>query len=529
MTRRLQSARAAGTVSFAVSISRILGLVREQVLAHFFGANLYSDAWRVAFRIPNLLRDLFAEGALSSAFVPTFTEYLRKRGKQEAWLLGNLVVNGLMVLLGLFALALLLFPNVFVFLMAEGFRDTPDKFEVTTQLLRILSPFLMCIALASVAMGMLNTLNHYFLPALAPALFNLANILAGIFLVPAFERFGVVPIYAMAIGALAGGILQFAVQLPVLWRHGYRYQFRLSYEHEGVKRIAGLIAPAVIGISAVQLNVLINTQLASQIPYTGPLSWLEFAFRIIYLPIGLFGVSVGVVNLREVSAHAVDEKWEDLKETVANSLKLTGLVALPSTLGLMVLARPIVRVLFQHGRFTADDTQWTAYALIVYSIGLTAYSLIKTYVPTFYALKDVRTPVRISITAVAVNIALNLVLLAVLPLRYKYLGLAFGTSTSVMLNSLLLGRGFRRRLGSLEAYAVRAAFLKAGAASALMAVCAYFLHRQVAWHLGDGIFRESVALAITISVAIVVYFGLAHLFHVEEVRLISARVRRLLR
>jgi putative peptidoglycan lipid II flippase len=320
MTRRLQSARAAGTVSFAVSISRIMGLVREQVLAIFFGANIYSDAWRVAFKIPNLLRDLFAEGALSSAFVPTFTEYLRKRGKQDAWLLGNLVVNGLMVLLGLFALALLLFPNVFVFLMAEGFRDVPGKFEITAHLVRILSPFLMFVAMASVAMGMLNTLNHFFLPALAPALFNLAVILAAIFLIPPFNRFGVLPIYAMAIGALSGGILQFAVQLPVLWRHGYRYQFRLSFHHEGVRQIARLIAPAVIGISAVQLNVLVNTQLASQIPYTGPLSWLEYAFRIIYLPIGLFGVSVGVVNLREVSAHAADEKWEDLKETVANSL-----------------------------------------------------------------------------------------------------------------------------------------------------------------------------------------------------------------
>ncbi|RPJ59425.1 MAG: murein biosynthesis integral membrane protein MurJ [Acidobacteria bacterium] len=529
MTRRLQAARAAGTVSFAVSISRILGLVREQVLAHYFGANLYSDAWRVAFRIPNLLRDLFAEGALSSAFVPTFTEYLRKRGKEDAWLLGNLVVNGLMVLLGLFALALLLFPNVFVFLMAEGFRDTPDKFEVTAQLLRILSPFLMFIALASVAMGMLNTLNHFFLPALAPALFNVANILAGIFLVPAFERYGVVPIYAMAIGALAGGILQFAVQLPVLWRHGYRYRFRLSFHHEGVRRIARLIGPAVIGISAVELNVLINTQLASQIGYTGPLSWLEFAFRIIYLPIGLFGVSVGVVNLREVSAHAADEKWEELKETVANSLKLTLLVALPSTFGLIVLARPIVRVLFQHGRFTPADTHWTAYALIVYSIGLTAYSLIKTYVPTFYALKDIRTPVRVSVTAVAVNVGLNLFLMAVLPLRYKYLGLAFGTSTSVILNSVLLGRGFRRRLGSLGKYAVGSAFLKAGTASAIMGICVYFLHRQISLYLGDSLFRESVALAITISVAVVIYFGLAHLLHVEEVRMISARVRRLVR
>ncbi|RPI27344.1 MAG: murein biosynthesis integral membrane protein MurJ [Acidobacteria bacterium] len=529
MVRRAESARAAGTVSFAVLISRILGLVREQVLAHYFGANMYSDAWRVAFRIPNLLRDLFAEGALSSAFVPTFTEYLRKRGKTDAWLLANLIVNGLMVLLGLFALTLLLFPNLFVFLMAEGFRDTPGKFEITTQLLRILAPFLMFVAMASVAMGMLNTLNHFFLPALAPALFNLAIIIAGIFLVPAFDRFGVLPIYAMAIGALAGGILQFAVQLPVLWRHGYRYRLKLSFQHEGVRRIAKLIAPAVVGISAVELNVLINTQLASQIGYTGPLSWLEFAFRIIYLPIGLFGVAVGVVNLREVSAYAVDSKWEELKETVANSLKLTCLVALPSTVGLIVLARPIVRLLFEHGKFTPADTQWTAYALICYSIGLTAYSLVKIFVPTFYALNDTRTPVRVSVTAVAVNIAVNLTLMALLPLEYKYLGLAFGTSVSVILNSLLLARGFRRRLGSFDRYAVRAAFLKTVTASVLMGACVYSLHAVLEPRLGKALIGELAAVGVSMSAGVVVYFGLAHLLHVEEVRMASARVRRLLR
>ena len=527
MARRAQSARAAGTVSFAVLISRILGLVRERVMAHYFGANIYSDAWRVAFRIPNLLRDLFAEGALSSAFVPTFTEYIRKKGKAEAWLLGNLVVNALLVLLGFFALLLLLFPGFFVFVMAEGFRETPGKFELTTILLQILSPFLMFVALASVAMGMLNTLNHFFVPALAPAFFNLAVIAAGLFLVPAFDRLGTLPIYAMAIGALVGGMLQFAFQLPLLWRHGYRYRVRLNFQHEGVRRIAKLIAPAIVGISAVELNVLINTQLASQIGYTGPLSWLEFAFRIIYLPIGLFGVAVGVVNLREVSAYAADAKWEELKETVANSLKLTCLVALPSTVGLIVLARPIVRFLFEHGEFTAADTQWTAYALICYSLGLTAYSLVKIFVPTFYALKDPKTPVRVSITAVAVNVAVNLTLMAVLPLEYKYLGLAFGTSVSVILNSLLLARGFRRHLGSLERYAVRAAFFKTATAAMLMGGCVYFLHAKLEVLTGTTLFGELISLGGSMAAGIVVYFSLAHLFHVEDVRMASARLRRL--
>jgi putative peptidoglycan lipid II flippase len=526
MVRRAQSARAAGTVSFAVFISRILGLVREQVFAHYFGAGMSSDAWRVAFRIPNLLRDLFAEGALSSAFVPTFTEHLKKKGREEAWLLANMVVNSLLVLLGAFSLALLLAPEVFVWLMAAGFNATPGKFELTTQILRILSPFLMFVAIASVAMGMLNTLNHYFLPALAPALFNLAIILAGLLLVPVFGDWGYLPIYAMAIGALAGGILQFAVQLPVLWQQGYRYRPRLNLQHEGLRHIARLIAPALVGISAVEINVLVNTQLASQLGYNGPLSWLEFAFRIIYLPIGLFGVAIGVVNLREVSVHAVEENWEDLKETVANSIKLTLLVALPSTAGLIALARPVVRTLFEHGRFTAADTQWTAYALICYSIGLAAYSLVKIYVPTFYALRDTRTPVRVSITAVATNIAVNLTLIAVLPLEYKYLGLAFGTSVSVILNSLLLARSFEKKVGSLREYSVLPAFLKTFSAAVGMGLVVYFLHGRLEWYLDPGYAGRLVSLTASIAAGMGVYFGLALLLRVEEVRMVVRRLRR---
>jgi putative peptidoglycan lipid II flippase len=526
MARRAQSARAAGTVSFAVFISRILGLVREQVFAYYFGAGLSSDAWRVAFRIPNLLRDLFAEGALSSAFVPTFTEYLKKKGREEAWVLANLVVNSLLILLGAFALALLLAPGFFVWLMAEGFNATPGKFELTTQILRILSPFLMFVAIASVAMGMLNTLNHYFLPALAPALFNLAIILAGVLLVPVFGDWGYLPIYAMAVGALAGGVLQFAVQLPVLWSHGYRYRPRLSLQHEGLRHIARLIMPALVGISAVEINVLVNTQLASQLGYNGPLSWLEFAFRIIYLPIGLFGVAVGIVNLREVSIYAVEEKWQDLKETVANSIKLTLLVALPSTAGLVVLAQPIVRILFEHGRFTAADTQWTAYALICYSIGLTAYSLVKIFVPTFYALKDTRTPVRVSVTAVATNIAVNLTLIAILPFQYKYLGLAFGTSVSVILNSLLLARSFEKRLGSLRDYAVVPALLKTLSAATVMGLVVYFLHGKLEWHLGTSFAGRLGSLLTSIAGGMGVYFAVALLLRVEEVRMVVRRLRR---
>ncbi len=288
MAQAARSARAVGKVSFAVFLSRILGLVRDQVFAKLFGAGLYNDAWLVAFRIPNLLRDLFAEGALSAAFVPTFTDYLHKKGRTDAWVLANLVLSALLVLLGAFTLALSIFSESFVYLLAAGFSDVPGKVEITADLLKILSPFLMLIALASVGMAILNTLNHFFIPALAPALFNVAMISAGIFLVPQFEKWGILPIHAMGVGALVGGLLQYGLQLPLMRRHGYRFRFRIDLGHEGLRKIARLMAPAIVGVSAVQINVLVNTQIASFLQDNGPVSWLSYAFRIIYLPIGLF-------------------------------------------------------------------------------------------------------------------------------------------------------------------------------------------------------------------------------------------------
>ncbi|MFQ5929985.1 MAG: murein biosynthesis integral membrane protein MurJ [Acidobacteriota bacterium] len=528
MAQPALAARAVGKVSFAVFISRILGLVRDQVFAKLFGAGFYNDAWLVAFRIPNLLRDLVAEGALSSAFVPTFTEFLYKRGRSEAWLLANLVLSGLLILLGGFTLVLLIFPESFVYLLAAGFADVPGKVEVTSHLLRILSPFLMLIAMASVAMGILNTLNYFFIPALAPALFNVAVIFSGFFLAPQFEKWGILPIHAMAVGALLGGLLQYCVQVPLLRKQGYRFQLRLDVKHEGVRKIARLIAPAIVGVSAVQINILVNTQIASFLQANGPVSWLSYAFRIVYLPIGLFGVAVGVVNLRDVSLFAAQENWDELKETVANSIKLVSIMAIPSTIGLMVLAVPVVHVLFERGDFTPGDTLHTAYALIFYSLGLFAYSCMKIYVPTFYALGDTRTPVRISLMAVASNLSINLILVfLILPQEYRYVGLALGTALSVTLSNALLARSFKHKLGVLRDYRVMPTFLKTLGAAAVMGAIVYLLNQFFQKHWGEmGLLQEIVALAVCISVGILVYFGCCRLLRIEETRYLFHRLKR---
>ncbi len=527
-----RSVEAAGKVSLAVFLSRVLGLAREMTFAKLFGAGLANDAFVVAFRIPNLFRDLFAEGALSSAFVPTFTEYWRNKSRSEAWLLANLVLSSLLVLLGAFAVLLFLFSEQSVYLVAAGFADEAGKAELTSALIRILSPFLLFVALAAAAMGMLNTMGHFFLPALAPAIFNLVIVVAGFTLAPYFQSRGIEPILAMGVGALLGGFMQFGVQLPLLHRAGFRFRFRLSLSHAGIRRMLLLIGPAVIGLSAVQINILVNTQMASYLqPGDGPVSWLTYAFRILYLPVGLVGVAVGTVNLRNVSVSAAKEDWEELKQTVAGSLKLVSLLAFPATAGLIVLAAPIVRILFERDSFTDRDTQATALALTCYSLALIGYSIQKVLVPTFYALGDTRTPVRISLLAVTVNLTFNLVLVfAVLnPLvpEYAYLGLALGTALSLTLQIVLLARAFSLRLGSLQVYGVRTTLGRMAAAALAMAGAVEGVRRGMQASLpADGLLVQALILAVCIGSGGLVYFGLCRWMSVAESQTVLARILR---
>lgn len=517
MSEGKKAARAAGKVSLAVMTSRILGLVRDQFFAGLFGAGLYNDAWLVALRIPNMLRDLFAEGALSAAFVPTFTRFLKGEGRKEAFYLANLVTGSLLVLLGILTLLLFFFSDTFVSLLAAGFSDVEGKVEVTSNLLKIVSPFLMLLALASVAAGMLNTLDHFFVPALAPAIYNVSLIMAAIFLVPRFEEAGFLTIYAMGFGALIGGLLQYGILLHVLRKEGYRPRFRLSLSHPGIRKIGKLIGPAIIGVSAIQLSVLINTQIASFLDENGPVSWLSYAFRIFYLPIGLFGVAVGVVNLRDVSSHAAEGRLEDLKETVANSFKMVGFMAIPSSIGLLVLSRPIVDVLFERGGFTPLDTLYTSYAVMGYALGLVAYSSNKVLVPTYYALGDTKTPVRISILAVVGNICMSILLVLTLPGDIRFVGLALGTAFSALLNSILLASGLVRRLGSFTQFGIGGTIAKVAVLSALMGCVVFLLQAWIEQTMGDmGLLDEIWTLGLVVGAGIAVFFSGAWLLKIRE-------------
>ena len=349
-------AQSAGVVGVATMTSRILGLVREQVLAYWFGASDAMDAYRVAFRVPNLVRDLFAEGAMSAALVPTFSQALATEGRERAWRLGNSVINALLVATSVIVLAAVVFAPQLVWLLAGDFADVPGKFELTVSLTRIMAPFLVLVALAAACMGMLNSLDVFFLPALSPAMFNVASIVVGVALVPLAMAAGIGPILAMAIGTLVGGLGQVLLQWPPLRRLGFRYRPTLDVRDPGLKRVLVLMGPGTIGLAATQVNVFVNTVVATG-QGTGAVSWLEYAFRVMYLPIGLFGVSIASAAIPSLSTHAARSDLRALRDTVSKSLRMMLMLNVPATLGLMALATPIVGLIFERGAFTSAAIQ----------------------------------------------------------------------------------------------------------------------------------------------------------------------------
>jgi putative peptidoglycan lipid II flippase len=470
-TRRL--ARFAGVIGAATMTSRILGLVRDQALAFHFGAGDAMDAFNVAFRVPNLLRDLFAEGAMSAAFIPSFTRAL-VGSRENAWRLASLVITTLLVATGVVVLLGLIFAEPLVDLMAGDYRATPGKFELTVHLARLLLPFLAFVAVAAVLMGMLNALGYFFVPAASPAMFNVASIACVMGLAPIAPAFGQPAIMAAAAGALLGGLLQGAIQWPPLRREGFRFRPRFDFSDPQLRAVLVLMGPGTLGLAAVQINLVVNTILAAG-EGAGAVSWLAYAFRIMYLPIGLFGVSIATAAAPSIARHAAADAADQVRRTVSSGLRMMLMLNVPAALGLAALATPICSLLFERGQFTSADTQATSAALIAYAPGLLGYSAVKIIAPTFYALQDSRTPVAISVVTVAVNIALNIALVRVL----GYQGLALGVALTSLLNGGLLVWRLSRRLGGLDGRRIAVAFVKILAASLIMAAAAGAVERSL--------------------------------------------------
>jgi putative peptidoglycan lipid II flippase len=501
-------AKSTGIVSSATFLSRILGLVREQVFAYLFGAGYATDAFIAAFRIPNLLRDLFAEGALSSAFIPVFTDYVTNQGKEKAWELANLVLNLLLVTLCLIIILGIIFSPYIVSVIAPGFGKEAGKQELTTLLSRIMFPFLLLVALAALVMGVLNTFRHFGIPALAPTLFNLGMILGGLFISPFFDP----PIIGMAIGVLLGGFGQFAIQLPSLRKIGFRYRFTLNLRHPGVKRILILMVPATLGLASTQINIFVNTLIASLLP-EGSVSYLNYSFRLMQFPIGVFGVAVATVTFPIVSAFAAKKEIDQVLSTFTSSLKLVFFLTIPSAIFLAVASQPVISVLFQHGRFTFLDTIATSQALIFYCIGLFAYSSVRLTASTFYSMGDTKTPVKTSAVAVCVNIILNLILMHSMGFR----GLALAASISAMTNLFLLLWILDKRIGPLNRKDIVDTFLKILSSALFMGLALWVYLKFFGLDLNTADLPEKIlSVGLILLLGLLTYSAFSYILRVKE-------------
>ncbi|WP_373047260.1 murein biosynthesis integral membrane protein MurJ [Vulgatibacter sp.] len=507
-------------VSAATMLSRILGLVREQIFAVLLGASAFADAFVVAFRIPNLLRDLFAEGALSAAFVPTFTDAMRNRGREQAIRLANVVIGALLLIVGALTLLGIVFAPQLIAFMAPGFEQVAGKQELTELCTRIMFPFLPLVSLAAVAMGQLNAQEKFAAPALASAMFNVVAIAGGAFLFLAGFR-EEQAVIGWSIFTLLGGAAQLGVQLPSLFATGFSFRPALDWAEPGLKRIGRLMGPATIGLAATQVNIFVNTIFASQVP--GAPSWLNYAFRLMQLPIGVFGVAVATIATTSLAKRAAERDLPGMQATLSSGLRLVAFLTVPSMVGLAALAVPIVRLLFQHGAFLPTDTVATAWATLMYATGLYAYAAVKVVAPAFYALDRSRIPLYGSLAAVGGNVFLNVTLFPYL----SYKGLALGTAAAATLNFGVLLFMFRKVAGALDLPGLVTHFLRVLAAAVPCGLAAYVVNEQLAQRLGtETLLARILEVGLAVAAGGLVYLALCRLFRVAELDEVLAFVKR---
>jgi putative peptidoglycan lipid II flippase len=515
--------KAAGIIGIAVMCSRLLGLAREQIFAALFGGGGAMDAFTAAFRIPNLLRDLFAEGALSTAFVTTFSKTVARGGDDAAWHLANKVATLAAVVLGVLCAAGMIFSAQLVAALAPGFD--PQKAALTAQLTRIMFPFILLVSLAALVMGMLNSKSVFGMPAMASSFFNIGSIVGGVTLGYWIDpHFGARALIGLGLATVFGGALQLAVQLPSLARLGYRFRPDFRWRDAGVKAILLLMGPSVIAASTTQFNVLVNSMFASTLG-DGPIFWLSIAFRLMQLPLGLFGVALGTVTLPLLSRLVVAGQMNGFRAELARAMRLALLLTVPSTVGLIMLAEPIISVLYQHGKFNAYQAAQAAGALRFYAIGLAGYAALKVLVNAFYALDKRKTPMLVSFGAVGLNLLLNWIF--TFRLGWGHRGLAFSTGCVATFNFLLLYAIMRSHLNGLESRRLLTMLAKvAAAAAALVAVCAASSHWLLADWATQPFLSNLGALLGTVVVGALVFAGCGVALHIEELKELQAALKR---
>lgn len=508
MDQKGKIAKAAGIMSAATFISRILGFVRDMIFAIYFGATGLSDTFFAAFRIPNLLRELFAEGSMSSAFIPVLTEYHQKHGEDEARRLVSITFTFIIIVVGIICLLGIFFAPVLVTFIAPGFLKFPDKFALTVLLTRIMFPFLLFVSLAALAMGALNTKKIFFIPAIAPAMFNVTLIVSIVF----FESVSDKPIIVAAAGILAGGLVQFAFQLPSFLKNGYRLDFNASFRHPGLRRMSILLIPATMALAVNQINIVISNILASYLP-TGSITYLYYAMRLIQFPVGIFGVAMGMAVLPTLSEHAVRGDMLSLREDFSFALRLLFFISVPSMVGLAALREPIVNLLFQRGHFDYAATQGTADALLFYSLGIWSIVGVRVITASFYAMQNTRTPVKIAVLGMVTNILFSIALMG--PMKHS--GLALANALASWVNFSLLFYFLRKELKRIDARRIIRSFLKILAASAVMGSTGWALLHGELWQSSGNVIEKTLYFSGTVILCLAIYIVASLLLKNEEI------------
>ncbi len=506
-SERESVSKAAGVVGFFTLLSRILGLIRDIVVAGFFGAGMAADAFFVAFRIPNLLRRLFAEGSLTIAFIPVFTEVLHQKSQKDAFELARAALTLLVLILTIVTVLGVLFAPWIVRIQAFGFGGSGSKYELTVLLTRITFPYIFFVSIVAFFMGILNSLRHFAAPAAAPIFLNIGIIGCTVLISPYLSQ----PIIAVAVGVFVGGVLQVFLQLPWLFSKGIPLKLRWNPRHPAVQKIGLLMLPAIYGSAIYQVNQFIGTLLASFLP-EGSISWLYYAERLMEFPLGVFAIAISTAVLPSLSSQAAAKDLSEVGETLAYSVRLTFFITIPATAGLIALGRPIIQVFFQRGAFDSVSAIMTYKALFCYSLGLWAFSVNRVLVSAFYAFQDTRTPVNIATVTLVANVGFSLLLMGPL----KHAGLALATSLASTLQFFILLFCLKRMPGVLQLMPIVNSAVKSFLASGAMGVGLYLLFQN--WQaLGIQILsRLPVRLTVLVVIGALGYFALARLLRCRE-------------
>ncbi len=499
--------KAASIVGGATFLSRILGYVRDAVIASFFGTGIYADVFFIAYRIPNFFRRLVGEGSLTVSFIPVFTEELTLGSRERVKRLTSIAFTFFTIILAALTILGIIFSEQIVELTAPGFGNIQNKLSITASLTKWMFPFLFFICLAALCMGILNSLKHFAAPALSPIWFNLSIIGSTIFLIPFFKE----PVYALAFGVVFGGMLQFLYHLPYLKRYDMFPAPDFSFRDPAIKSIVLLMLPAILGTAVYQINILVTSRFASHLK-EGSVSYLYYADRLVELPMGVFVIAVATAVLPSMSEYAVKKDWLGFKESLSFAIRLVTFITIPSTVGLITLGAPIVAMLFQRGKFSHEATVGTVYALYFFSVGLVSFGWARMLVSAFYSLKDTVTPVIAGFIAVVANIIFCFILIG--PLQHG--GLAFATSLSSMVNMLFLFFVLRKRIGGIGGRKILHSAMKVILSSLPMGVGAYAISLSIDWSGGGITAAKLMVLSLAIGFGVISYLIFARILNIPE-------------